>query len=122
MPVIESATARAFAVDWIDAWNARDLERVLAHYVEDVEFRSPFVISIAGEESGVLKGKTRLRAYWKTALTMLPALRFELLDVLTGVDSLTIHYRGHRGRVTETFLVDDARRVVAATACYETQA
>jgi ketosteroid isomerase-like protein len=122
MPVIEPATARAFAAAWVDAWNARDLDRVLAHYAEDVEFRSPFVVSIAGEKSGIVKGKQRLRAYWTAALALLPTLRFDLLDVLTGVDSLTLHYRGHRGRVMETFLVDASGRVVAATACYEVQA
>ena len=30
---IESATA--FATEWIDAWNAGDMERVLAHYADD---------------------------------------------------------------------------------------
>src|SRR5262245_48004117 len=29
--------ALAFAEAWVDAWNRHDLERVLAHYAEDIE-------------------------------------------------------------------------------------
>ncbi len=30
----------AFAIEWEAAWNAHDLNRILAHYAEDVVFRS----------------------------------------------------------------------------------
>ena len=85
---------------------------------DDVVFSSPFVVTIAGEPSGSLRGKAALRAYWSRALAMLPDLRFELIDVLAGVDAVTLHYRGHRGPVAETFHLDAAGQVRAATACY----
>jgi ketosteroid isomerase-like protein len=31
----------AFAEDWIAAWNAHDLDRVLSHYADDIVFLSP---------------------------------------------------------------------------------
>jgi len=34
--------AAAFASEWIEAWNARDLERILKRYAHDVEFTSPW--------------------------------------------------------------------------------
>src|ERR1051326_2648113 len=39
--VINSAFVRAFASDWIEAWNARDLDRVLTLYTDDFEMDSP---------------------------------------------------------------------------------
>jgi hypothetical protein len=118
MSAVATATAHAFAAEWIAAWNAHDLERILSHYTEDVTFASPFVATIAGEPSGTLAGKPALRAYWSKALAKLPDLHFTLVDVLTGVGSLTLYYRGHRGMVAETFQLDDAGHVRAASACY----
>lgn len=110
--------ARRFAREWVEAWNAHDLDRVLAHYTRDIEFQSPFIISIANEPSGRLHGKSAVRAYWTAALAKLPDLRFELVDVLAGADCLTLYYRGHRGLVAETFFFAGGEQAVRATACY----
>jgi ketosteroid isomerase-like protein len=118
MHITEPEVARAFATAWIAAWNAHDLDRVLEHYTEDVEFASPYVARIAGEASGKLTGKSALRAYWAKALVMVPELQFTLTEILTGVATVTLVYRGHRGTVAETFQFDDTGRVYAATACY----
>jgi hypothetical protein len=118
MSVLEPDAARAFAAEWIAAWNAHDIERILGHFADDAEFSSPLVVSIAGEASGKLKGKAALRAYWTRGLAMLPELYFEPLDVLSGVSSMTIYYRGHRGTVAETFELDASQKVRWATSCY----
>lgn len=110
--------ARAFAADWIAAWNAHDLERILDHYADDVEFASPYVVQIGGEPSGRLTGKQALRSYWAKGLAMLPDLHFTLIETLVGIGAVTLVYRGHRGSVAETFHFDDAGRVSSATACY----
>jgi uncharacterized protein YjiS (DUF1127 family) len=94
---------REFAESWIEAWNRRDLDAVLAHFSDEFEFSSPLIRQIAGEPSGKLVGKAAVRAYWRTALSRLPELHFELVQVLAGVDSLTILYRGQRGLGAEVF-------------------
>ena len=43
---------QAFAEDWVAAWNAHDLERVLAHYAEDVVFVSPNSSRFTGDPTG----------------------------------------------------------------------
>jgi ketosteroid isomerase-like protein len=55
--MLDKAFADHFAQDWIDAWNARDVERVLAHYTDDFEMSSPVIIRVTGEASGTLRGK-----------------------------------------------------------------
>ena len=118
MSAVHPEVARALAVDWIAAWNAHDIERILSHYTDDVRLSSPFVTSIAGVETGVVAGKSALSIYWQKALAMLPDLHFTLIDVLAGVNAVTIYYRGHRGTVAETFQLDTAGQVWAAAACY----
>ena len=110
--------ARNFAEEWIEAWNARDLDRVLSHYDDDFEMKSPVIVDFAGEPSGTLRGKAAVRAYWGSALERLPDLHFELIDVLTGVDSLTIYYKGHRGMVAEVLEIPGGERVLRASAHY----
>ena len=118
MPLIDAPTARRFAESWIDAWNRHDLDAVLSHYAEDFEFSSPLIVDIAGESGGCLKGKTAVRAYWTKGLERIPELRFELHDVLTGIDRIILYYRGYRGMVAESFVLDGNGRVIEASACY----
>lgn len=117
---MDDAFAEHFAADWIDAWNAHDLERVLSHYADDFEMSSPFIVQIAKEPSGTLRGKDAIGAYWSKALTLIPDLRFELIDVLAGVDSIVLLYKGARGRLAaEVFHFGCGRKVLKALAHYD---
>jgi hypothetical protein len=118
--MIAKSDARKFAEEWIAAWNGHDLERVLSHYTEDFEMSSPFIAAFAGEPSGTLKGKARVGAYWKNALERLPDLQFELLQVFTGVTTVTIYYRAVMGKLaTEVFFLDDEGKARKALAHYD---
>jgi ketosteroid isomerase-like protein len=117
--MIEPHFAEHFAADWIDAWNTHDLERILAHYSDDFEMSSPIIVEMVGEPSGTLRGKPAVRAYWSRALTLIPDLRFELLEILVGANSITLHYLGARNRnVAEVFLFDAHGKVARAFAHY----
>jgi hypothetical protein len=117
--VIDTEFARAFAADWVAAWNARDLEAVLSHYTDDFEMSSPYIAQIASEPSGRLVGKASIREYWSSALQRIPALRFEILQVLTGAESVAIYYRGVRGLAAEVLFFNEQRLVFKACAHYE---
>ena len=80
------------ARDWLDAWNAHDLDRILAHYSETVEFVSPFVAPLLGDASGTVRGRRALRDYFARALARYPALEFRLHKILAGVGSVTVYY------------------------------
>ena len=110
--------AEHFAQEWIAAWNAHDLARILSHYAEDFEMSSPRIVQIADEPSGVLRGKAAIGAYWAKALALLPDLHFELDSVLLGAQSLTLYYRGPRGMAAEVFFFDAQGLVVRAAAHY----
>jgi len=95
--------ADAIAAEWVEAWNAHDLERILSHYAETLEFTSPLVVARLGRADGKIRTKAELRDYFAVGVAPGSALEFELLDVLPRVASVTLYYRNHRGRsVAET--------------------
>ncbi|MBL0216949.1 MAG: nuclear transport factor 2 family protein [Myxococcales bacterium] len=120
MPVIELELARRLAAEWVAAWNSHDLERILEHYAEDFEMRSPLIAERGFSASGALKGKAAIRPYWAAGLAASPPIRFELLDVYAGVNTVVIHYRSvGRKLVTEILELDDeGQQVVRGSACY----
>lgn len=110
--------AEHFAQEWIESWNTHDLNRILSHYTDDFEMSSPFIRKIANEASGTLKGKDKIGAYWTKALEMNPALHFELITTLFGVNSITLHYKGSRGFSAEVFHINSAGLVEKSYAHY----
>ena len=113
--------ATAFARDWAAGWNSHDLDRIMAHYREDILFRSRKALALVGASE--LRGVAALRAYWADALARQPALHFEIEAVFGGHEMLVILYRNHAGvRATETLWFDPEGRVFQAAACHEATA
>jgi SnoaL-like domain len=107
----------SFAAEWIAAWNSHDIERIMAHYDEALTFSSPKLATRIPGSGGRLNSRASVRSYWVQALEAQPALHFELLAVLKGIDSVVIHYRGAAGRLcAEFFVFDDSGRVIESHA------
>ena len=87
----------ALGRDWVAAWNSHDLERVLALYTDDFEMTSDKIPALGFDASGTLRGKDKVRAYWSKALSMIPNLRFELIDTYVSPDSVVVFYQNERG-------------------------
>ncbi len=90
---LTEAGAQAFARRWIDDWNRRDVEAVLAHYADDATFVSPRAERITGNP--VVLGKNALRAYWQAGLAQHRKLEFTLDGALWSprAETLTVLYR-----------------------------
>lgn len=89
--------AEQFAEEWVRSWNDHDLEGVLRHFADSIVFTSPHAAQLLPSSGGVVRGKDSLRRYWQTGLKRIPDLRFEVLGVFTGVDTIVINYRNQRG-------------------------
>ncbi|MBY0508828.1 MAG: nuclear transport factor 2 family protein [Rhodospirillaceae bacterium] len=108
---------QAFARQWIDAWNSRDLDRVLDLYDDGAEMVSAGVVRLEINTEGRVAGKAQLRAYWSQALEKLPNLRFELLDVSVSPDSIVVRYRNERGQtICEYLRLNGAGRIIQGSA------
>ena len=117
--MVTNEQAQALADRWIAAWNAHDLAAILALYCDDFTMRSPYIADVVGDASGQLCGKDAVGAYWRRALQKYPELKFELLHVLTGVDSVALVYRSLGGRLAnEVFVLAPDGRIAAASALY----
>lgn len=119
---MDSVMMDDFAHAWLDAWNAHDLELILSHYTQDVEFSSPFVIERGVDPSGTVVGKQALAAYWGPALGPDSTLRFELVSVFAGVSSMAVLYRAQVGdtdrQAVEVFHFNDEGKVYRSYAHY----
>ena len=117
--MISHDQADRFATEWIGAWNAHDLDAIVAHYAQDVTFVSPFVAALTGEESARIEGRDALREYFRRGLETFPDLHFELYTALPGASSIALHYRSVGGRLAiETMELDAAGLVSHAAAHY----
>lgn len=87
----------AFAREWIDGFNAHDLDRILSHYSESVELVSPYYLEFSGGRSDGVTGIETLRHYFGTALERYPELRFTLLDIADGARGPCIRYHTNLG-------------------------
>jgi len=105
---IDRDWAERFAHEWIAAWNSHDLERIFAHYVDDFEMSSPYIVERMKEPSGVLRGKEAIRPYWTWGLQLQPPIHFELLGVYNGIDKVAIHYRSVGRRLVTEILTFNA--------------
>ena len=118
--MISTDFAKEFSKEWIEAWNSHDLDRILSHYSDDFTIESPLALSRLPETKGIVSGKENVRSYWSIGLSSLPNLRFELLDVLIGVNGLTIYYinTATKRKSAELIMFNEAGKVNNAIVNY----
>lgn len=117
--MITEQKAEQIAREWIEAWNRHDLDAIIAHYANNVEFTSPFVVKLLRDYSGTIKGKEALRSYFGKALAAYPDLKFDLIQVLSGVDSVTVYYRSVEGMMAaEVMMLNSSGEIVKVMAHY----
>jgi hypothetical protein len=117
---IQPAFARAFVQDWADAWNTHDLNRILAHYDDDIVLLSPLALKLLNNGTGIVQGKTALRDYFQFGLKSYPNLRFELTDVLCGIETIVACYGTNVGanKTAEVMQFNPAGKLVRVFANY----
>jgi predicted ester cyclase len=98
---------------WVAAWNAHDLDLIMAHYEDAIELTSPVAAQLLGTPDGRVIGKANLRAYFQRGLEAYPELRFRLEDVLWGVSSVLLYYTNQKGARTGEFMELSANGKVA---------
>lgn len=111
--------ANAMARSWIAAWNSHDMDAILAHYTEDLEMSTPYIVSIMNDPTGTLKGKSAVGGYWQKALQAYPDLHFVLENVYASVNAVAISYRSVNNRkALEMLMLNPEGKVFKAFGCY----
>jgi len=111
-----------FAERWAEAWNRRDIQAVLRHFDDAVQFSSPVAVAVVNQPT--LHGKPALRAYWAAALDRVESLRFDVRRTLWDADrrALAIVYdrvvNGKQDRAVELLRFNRAGLVESGEAFY----
>jgi hypothetical protein len=103
------------AQEWVAAWNAHDLERILTHYAEDIELISPLVARLTGRRQDSVRGKAALRDYFGRGLRAYPTLRFDLIRIYGGTRSCVLEYRSINGMLSAELMEFDEQGKVRRT-------
>lgn len=69
-------STQRIAERWFAAFNAHDLEALLALYADDAEHFSPKLLVRHPMTKGMVRGKDALRGWWRDAFERLPTLRY----------------------------------------------
>ena len=117
---ISEQRAREFAASWYAAWNAHDIDRIMAHYAAGIEHSSPFIKRYNGTDDTSLRGAAAVRDYFARALVRNPTLRFDPLHLTIGLESVILIYRRMTGDLAaELFGFDAAGKIVRSISHYD---
>ena len=102
------------ANEWFSAFNNHDLDRLLSLYHDDAEHYSPKLKVRRQETSGLIKGKTELRAWWLDSFDRIPSLKYIVINLMPFENKIFMEYiRKADGdedlRVGETLEVKDGQ-------------
>jgi predicted ester cyclase len=118
---LQGAFARQFAREWVESWNSHDLDRILVHYDDEVVITSPVALNLLNNGTGIVQGKTALREYFRRGVQAFPDRRFDLIDVLWGVETVVVYYANNvRGsKAAEVMQLSPAGKIRRMWANYD---
>jgi ketosteroid isomerase-like protein len=83
---------RELAARWLDRFEARDLDSLLALYADDATHTSPKIRTRHPETDGKLHGKAALRAWWADSFERLPEMRYVPTSITADADRALLEY------------------------------
>jgi len=83
---------RAIAEAWLAAFEARDLDALLALYADDATHTSPKIRALHPDTGGVLSGKAAMRAWWADSFARLPTLKYIQTSITADTHSVLLEY------------------------------
>lgn len=80
------------AIRWFDAFNAKDLDKLLGLYDDDAEHFSPKLKIRQPETNGLIVGKAAMRIWWQDAFDRLPTLHYKVTSLTANTDRVFMEY------------------------------
>ena len=109
----------AIITDWIEAWNTHDLERIMSHYADEVEFTAQTVIARWGKADGKLIGKEELRLHFDKGLALAPDIHFTVEKILWAPNGYAVLYHRENGnRAMDAVELNEGGQAAKVTAYY----
>ena len=106
-------------MEWLDAWNKRDLTKVMEHYADDCELHSPFVVKNWNITEGTIRGKQKIQEHFAKSFETPRTGNTELLEILTGVNELLLIFgNGQKPASANLVSLNEDGKVRAVKAFY----
>lgn len=110
---LTAEAAEVFVHHWVQAFNDHDLDRIMTHYADELEFYSPLIPLLQFNSEGRISTKAELRRYFQIGLNTYPDLHFILHNYFTGINSVVIYYTSVNNRLAaETFQFNELGKVI----------
>jgi NADP-dependent 3-hydroxy acid dehydrogenase YdfG len=87
----EQRPDRSLAERWFTAWNAHDVDALIALYTPEARHTSNRIRTLGGN-TDTLVGREAIADYFRRGLERYPSLRFEPVSVSTGLCTVVIEY------------------------------
>jgi len=111
---------RSHADAWLAAWQARDLDAIMACYADDVDFTASTVTRRWGRPDGRLHGRAELRRHFQLGLELAPDLTFTEEALFSSPSGYALLYRRENGnRVLDVVELDEHRLATRVRAFYQ---
>lgn len=80
------------ALKWFDAFNTKNLEKLLALYDDEAQHYSPKLKIRQPETNGLIIGKEAMRDWWQDAFDRLPTLQYKVTSLTANSDRVFMEY------------------------------
>ena len=103
---------------WLAAFNAYDVDALVALYHDAATHTSPKIRALHPETGGKLVGKAAIAAWWRDAIGRTPGLSYELVAITASDARVVLEYVRHADGqppmpVAEVFDVVDGRVIAS---------
>jgi ketosteroid isomerase-like protein len=95
---------------WLRAFNAYDVDALVALYADDATHTSPKIAALHPDTGGQLVGRAALAAWWRASNARLPGLRYDETALTADDDRVFVEYIRHLpgsppSHVAEVFVI-----------------
>ena len=80
------------AIKWFDAFNTKNLEKLLELYDDEAQHFSPKLKIRQPETNGLIIGKEAMRVWWQDAFDRLPTLHYKVTSLTSNADRVFMEY------------------------------
>lgn len=83
---------QSIAFKWFDAFNTKQLEKLLALYDDEAQHYSPKLKTREPETNGLIIGKNAMYNWWEDAFKRLPSLHYKVTSLTANSDRIFMEY------------------------------
>lgn len=80
------------AREWLDAFNTKNLEKLLSLYDDNAQHFSPKLKIRQPETNGLIVGKNAMEIWWQEAFDRLPSLKYQATSLTANQERIFMEY------------------------------